>query len=620
MVDLSPARDLELGRLRRTLWHAAIVGITAGLVGAAFFAAVELVQRSLLEGWAGYEPLRAAGERFGPEDPSGSYRPWLLVFLPMLGGLVAGLLAKLAPEILGGGTDAFVEAVHARGAVIRRRVAPLKAIASIATLGTGGAGGREGPIMLIGGAIGSWLSSALRLTPRERRLLVVAGAAAGMSAVFRTPLGAALLAVEVLYQDGFESEALIPSILASVMSYSVVISIFGESTMFAHAARYPFVPAHLPLYALLAIVAAAFAVVFVTSIHHTKRFFDGLPGPAWIKPGLGGLALGVLCVPIISTIGARAGSPGQGLGLLGGGYGAVQVAISGGPLLGNGVAGVELLLLLCIGKVVASSLTIGSGGSAGDFAPSLVLGGLLGGAFGRAAALIFEDPRIDPSAFVLVGMGAFYGGIAHVPLSALVLVCELAGSYDLLVPLMLAEAIAFVLLRRRTLYTAQLPAAGFAPPGPTQSLPQGLAAMSVGECLRGEDPVRVLRPDSRASEMLDALRVGGQHNVFPVVRADGQLIGIVSPSSLAALVEEREASGWVLAHDLMQRPVSIRREATLPDAATLMLSNELEALPVVDDHGAILGVLHQSDLTSAYLRAAWRSDRGESGIRGARSE
>ena len=119
----------------------------------------------------------------------------------------------------------------------------------------------------------------------------------------------------------------------------------------------------------------------------------------------------------------------------------------------------QLLLLLALAKMVASSLTIGSGGSAGDFAPSLAIGGLLGGAFGRAAELLLADPRIDPGAFALVGMGAFYGGIAHVPLSALVLVCELAGSYDLLVPLMLAQGIAFVALRKRSLYDAQVPTA-----------------------------------------------------------------------------------------------------------------------------------------------------------------
>src|SRR4029453_4628331 len=196
--------------------------------------------------------------------------------------------------------------------------------------------------------------------------------------------------------------------------------------------------------------------MFLSSLRTVQRVTASMTIPRWARPGLGGLALGVFCVPIIWLVGVRLAQPGQGLGLLGGGYGAVQLAISGSDWLPVGWAGVGLLAGLCLATIVASSLTIGSGGSAGDFAPSLVIGGLFGGAFGRAAQMLLNDPRIEPGAFALVAMGTFYGGIAHVPLSSLVLVCELAGSYDLLVPLMLAEGVAFVILRRTDLYHAQV--------------------------------------------------------------------------------------------------------------------------------------------------------------------
>ena len=155
----------------------------------------------------------------------------------------------------------------------------IKALASISTLGTGGAGGREGPTMLIGGALGSLVGRVLSVGSRERRILLVAGVAAGISAVFRTPLGAALLAVEVLYRDGFESDALVPSVLASVVSYSVVISIFGESTLLAHAPRFPFVPAHLPLYALLALLVAALAIAFLAALRLVRETRQPPAGP-----------------------------------------------------------------------------------------------------------------------------------------------------------------------------------------------------------------------------------------------------------------------------------------------------------------------------------------------------
>src|SRR5688500_4864221 len=179
--------------------------------------------------------------------------------------------------------------------------------------------------MRIGGAIGPRVGSLLRAGPRGRRLLMVAGVAAGIAAVFRTPLGAAILAVEVLYRDDFESDALIPAVLASVTAYSVVISIFGESTLFAQPNRFPFIISHLWLYAVLAVLVSMLANVFLTSLRTVQSLSARLPMPDWGKPGIGGLAMGLFCVPLIMLIGWRIEQTGQGLGLLGGGYGAVQM-------------------------------------------------------------------------------------------------------------------------------------------------------------------------------------------------------------------------------------------------------------------------------------------------------
>lgn len=456
ILTASSAVDFTI--VGRTLFHAAIVGAAAGLVGAAFFAGLEYLQRLLLEDLGGYHPLRAAGENFLPAVTTPRvFRPWLLVLLPAAGALASGIISQLAPETRGGGGDAMIDAFHHHGGFIRRRVIWVKALASLFTLGSGGSGGREGPTMQIGAALGSRVGWLLRVSAAERRILMVAGVAAGIAAVFRTPLGAALLAVEVLYRDDFESDALIPAVLASVIAYSIVISIFGESTLFAQPSHFPFVPSHLWLYGLMALMVALLANLFLSTLRTVQAVTARLTVPDWAKPAIGGLALGVFAVPLILLVGWQVGQPGQGLGLLGGGYGAVQVAISGAKWLPGGWSAVALLGGLCIAKVFASSLTIGTGGSAGDFAPALVIGGLFGGAFGRAVQLLSDDPRINPAAFALIAMGTFYGGLAHAPLSSLIIVCELAGSYDLLVPLMLAEGIAFIALRNRSLYPAQLP-------------------------------------------------------------------------------------------------------------------------------------------------------------------
>jgi CIC family chloride channel protein len=541
---LKEATPVDLRIVGRTLLHAALVGIVAGLMGAAFFAGLEVVQRLFLELVAGYRVLRASGETFMPElDATRPFRWWLLLFLPALGALGAGLVSQLAPETRGGGGDAMIDAFHQKGGVIRRRVAWVKALASFLTLGTGGAGGREGPTMQIGGALGSWVGGLLAVPAKERRILMVAGVAAGIAAVFRTPLGAALLAVEVLYRDDFESDALIPAVLASVTAYSVVISIFGESTLFAHPGRFPFIIKHLWLYGLLAVLVTSLAAVFLTSLRAVQRVSAALKIPEWLKPSLGGAALGGFCVPIILFIGWRLAQPGQGVGLLGGGYGAVQVAITGASWLPSGWTGAALLLFLCLAKIVASSLTIGTGGSAGDFAPALVIGGLFGGAFGRAAQMLTGDPRVDPGAFALVAMGTFYGGIAHTPLSSLVLVCELAGSYDLLVPLMLAEGIAFVALRKKSLYRAQIPTRRESPAHHTPT----------ADLLRTARVAQVMRPVSMSG------------------------VPVVTPAQ------------------------TVSPEDNLRTATETLLLHKLREIPVIDAAGQLVGLLDEADVSRFYL-------------------
>lgn len=439
----------------KLLLYSALVGIAGGGSACAFYFALEAVQRTVLEGWAGYTPLAAAGEGIVRETLATPFRPWLLVVLPALGALLGGILSfRFAPETRGGGADDIIAAYHCDGAV-RRRVAGVKALSSIVCLGFGGSGGREGPIMQMGGAIGSLVGRVSKLEPRGQRILLVAGIAAGVAAIFRTPLGAALLAVEILRRDAFESEALVPSVVASVVSYSLFISIFGESTLFAHAARYPFVPGHLPLYMLMAWCLSLAGVGLLWVFRRISARLASSRLPEWGRPALGGLLLGIAVAPLLVAVGPLIGGNGRGVGLLGGGYGAAQVAITGAPWFAKGWLAVELLCVLSVLKVVATGFTVGSGGSAGVFGPFLSVGAMLGGAFGRAAQLLLDDPRIDPGSFALVGMAAFWGGLAHCPLAALVLVCELAGSYDLLVPLMAASAVAFVALREHSLYRAQ---------------------------------------------------------------------------------------------------------------------------------------------------------------------
>ncbi|HYQ42190.1 MAG TPA: chloride channel protein [Polyangiaceae bacterium] len=608
---LAQADRLQLGVVGRNLFDGVAVGVAAGLVGAALFAAFEYFQRGVLEELAGYIPLRADGETFAASEGSHPFRPWLLFLLPALGGLACGLVCRLAPETRGGGGDAMIEAFHLHGGLIRRRVIWVKALASMFTLGTGGAGGREGPTMQIGGALGGLVGRWLRASDRERRILMVSGVAAGMSAVFRCPLGSALLAVEVLYKDGFESEALIPAVLSSVVSYSVVIPIFGESTLFARVPRFPFVPEHLPLFGLLALLTAALAVLFVRVYRGVHRLFDRLPIPAWTRPAAGGLALGALCTPAVVVVGNYLHAPGEGLGLFGGGYGAVQMAISGSPWLPAGWITVGLLVALSLAKLFAASLTIGSGGSAGDFAPSLAIGGLFGGAFGRAAELLTHDPRLQSGAFALVGMGTFYGGIAHVPLSALVLVCELAGNYDLLVPLMLAQGIAFVALRNRSLYPSQMPTMRDSPAHRDALVLDVLRAIHVRDLMKGQAPPVCFFKNTPSEELVRHASRANEQDVFPVLDADNRLIGLVTANTIRLLSVEMSHARWTLAADLLHPPISVTADDDLRGATEAMIANELREIPIVSSDHQVIGMLDEADIAEVYLRAAVRAELAE---------
>ena len=421
-----------------------------------------------------------------------------------------------------------------------------------------------------------------------------------MAAVFRTPLGAALLAVEVLHRDDFEAEALVPSVLASVVAYSVFISFFGESTLFAHAAKYPFVPAHLPLYVLLAIVISLVASSFLTVLRTVQGLAARLPFPEWARPAVGGLVLGMAAVPVILVVGMQLAHGGMGLGILGGGYGAAQVAIAGAPWLPGGWRGVELLLLLGLAKIFATSLTVGTGGSAGDFGPSLVIGGIFGGAFGRAAQLLLNDPRIDPGAFALVGMGTFYGGLAHVPIASLVMVCELAGSYDLLVPLMLATGISFIALRHRSLYHAQRATLRDSPAHRDELVLDVLRDLHVADVVVKGRPYVSFRRQTPATEVVRCVADGGWQDVFPVLSEDQKVVGIVTTEVLRLVAQEPGIIELAIADDMMLPPVVVHETDDVSSALGVLLRHDAREVVVIDEEGRVVGFLDEAEITRLY--------------------
>jgi len=423
----------------RLLIYSALVGVVAGLGAAFFYYGLQQFQAVVLGDIVGYIPPTAGTDAISrpPQMPT---QWWLLLLVPSLGGLACGALVyTFAPEAEGHGTDAIVRSFHRLNGKIRARVPFVKTIASIITIGTGGSAGREGPIAQIGAGFGSFLADRLKLSDRDRRLLMLSGAAGGIGAIFRAPLGGGLFLSEVLYgSTAMETAAVIPNFIASITAYMVFTQIFGAGLALDTPAGMEFGGAmELPFYLVFAILCALVGYLYVLVFYGTRnRLFRPLPIPLILKPAVGGLMLGVLAIWLPQ--------------ILAGGYGWIQMAIDGKLALG-------LMLVLCLGKIFATAFTISSGGSGGVFAPSLFIGAMLGGAFGLACEQFFPGTIKHPEAFVLVGMGGVFAGVARVPLTAMLMVSEMTGNYNLLVPLMLVCIINMAVLAPRwSLYEQQV--------------------------------------------------------------------------------------------------------------------------------------------------------------------
>jgi len=354
-----------------------------------------------------------------------------------LGGLISGLLVyTFAPEAEGHGTDTAVKAFHQTGGFIRHRVAPLKTIASAVTIGSGGAAGREGPTALIAAGVGSSYATLLKRSERDRRLLVLIGMASGLSAIFRSPIGTAFFAIEVLYGDmEFEAAALLYTLLGSIVAYTINGLFVGWKPLFL----VPFLP--IPRfedylwYAVLGIIAGLIATILPTAFYGTRDLFHKIPIPPHVKPALGGLGVGLLAIGLPQ--------------ILGGGYGWIQEAMDGRLTL-------ELVGVLIFAKMIAFALTVSSGGSGGVFAPSLFVGAMVGG----TVAQFFHLPSAP---YVIAGMAAVFGGAARVPIATLFMVTEMTGGYHLFAAAALAVTLSYFVqvllsspLKYKSLYEAQV--------------------------------------------------------------------------------------------------------------------------------------------------------------------
>jgi len=579
----------------RTIYlYSIVIGLLSGLAAIAFNELLHAAIDTTMGAWAGFPVPQPQGDATEvAEAVAGPPRRWLLVVLPVLGGLVSGLLIRtFAPEAEGTGTDSYIDAFHNRAGSMRGRVPLVKSLATISTIASGGSAGKEGPIAQIGAGIGAALGRYLKMGARARRTLMVAGAAGGLGAIFRAPLGGALTAVEVLYKEDLETDALTPAILSSVTAYTVFCSVYGFHHVFAYDGESFHTPVQLLFYAILGLVCSAAGYLYVRFMHGSKKlFFDRLPINRYLVPPIGGLLVGLVGLAYPQAMGQ--------------GFGYVQQLI-----LGQSVGGIEasvtFLATLAVLKIATTSFTISSGGSGGVFAPSLFIGAMLGGCVGGLSHQMFPEIVPDVTPFVVVGMGAFFAGVANAPIASLMMVCELTGAYELLPPLMVVAIVALVTSRRWSIYTNQVDDKFSTKAHLWEMNPSFLKNVTIGDAMAGAYDRSAIISPSLSLAQIAALAQASSESDLILQDEQGELCGLVSFDDLEDRGDLEHLGDIVLAADLVNRPtVFLSPDDNLIQALEFFDEVEFDKLPLVEtsDGGQrLLGHVRYRDVIGFYRR------------------
>ena len=547
-----------------------VVGAGAGGGAVAFRWLIKI----FTEVFSGYPDYAGLGRVPNP------HVPWLGFYFVLLAPVVAGLLygplvQKFAKEARGHGVPEVMYAVARRGGKIQPQVAVVKAIASALTIGGGGSVGREGPIVQIGSALGSTLGQLTQMSENRVRVLVACGSAGGIAATFNAPLAGVFFAMELILRN-FTTQAFGMVVISSVTASVIGRAALGDEAFLNLPAFQVQHFSEYGLFILLGIMAAAVGVIFSRVLYFIEDLCDKLwRGPEWLRPAVGGLLLGGVLLALPEMYGV--------------GY----------PVLTNGVEGryaIGFLLILLVGKMIATSLTIGIGGSGGVFAPGLFIGAMLGAAFGDVAHHIAPGLVSSSGPYALIGMGAVFAGAARAPITAVVIMFELTGEYSIILPLMAAIVIATGisrLLSNDTIYTRKLLRRGVDLDESTQAA--ALRSVIVGAVMGPPGPTLT----SATTLSQAAAQVGTtSYGELPVLDGEGNFIGVVTARALAdAMVDDGYPHSTV--GPLAESVEQVTSDNTLQDALDALNRGDAVALPVLapDSQHFIGWLTHRQILT-----------------------
>ncbi len=545
---------------------AVVVGLAAGLGADVFRSMIELFTTAA----TGYADHAAHPGAANPRLPA--LGPWFVVAAPVLAGLLYGpLVHRFAPEARGGGVPEVMLAVARHGGRIRPRVIVVKALAGSLCIGGGGSVGRDGPIVQVGAAMGSSLAQWLRLDEERVKLLVACGAAGGIAATFNAPLAGVFFAMELVLRR-WTAESFGVVVLSSVTASVIGRGLLGDAPFLTLETVALDRLVAYPLFAVLGVLAGVLGVGFIRAVYGVETLCDRLwRGPEWLRPAVGGIPLGLLLLALPQMYGV--------------GYSVLGAAVGGGY-------GIAFLLVLLVGKVLATSLTIGIGGSGGVFAPTLFCGAMLGAAVGQGLDLLAPGATGPAAAYALVGMAAVFAGAARAPITAVVVVFELTGEYALILPLMLAVVLASAVagaITQDTVYTAKLRRRGIDIDEPADA---ALRRRPVSDlAVPSAPPVTV---GTALRDVAASLAASGQPCV-PVVDREGAYAGLLAASTLMTALAATEPSDLL---DLVDPAEPLDAGAPVGEALR-RLEAGAPAVAVAAADGSITAWLRERDVLAA---------------------
>lgn len=581
----TPPRQLD----QSVLWFISVlIGVVAGL-GAVVFRALIAIFHNLF--FLGTWSVTYDANQHTAASPWGLG----IILVPMIGAVgVSFLVSKFAPEAKGHGVPEVMEAVYYRNGVIRPVVAVVKSLASALSIGTGGSVGREGPIVQIGSSFGSTLGQMLRLSSWQTITMVAAGAGGGIAATFNTPIGGILFAAELLLPE-ISARTLIPVALSTATATYLGRILLSANPSFVISgfetpAFHPTNPYILLACAALGLCAGIVSAGFIKAIYRAEDFFDQkVKGNYYVKHVLGMLPLGILIYLMQANFGHYY--------IQGVGYATVQDVLSGTlPTL-------SLMMLLFVLKLVATSLTLGSGGSGGIFSPSLFMGATFGALFGMLLNLLFPQLPINPSAFAVVGMAALVGSTTGAAITSIVMIFEMTLDYNIILPMAIAVAIAYGIrtyLLRDSIYSLKLNRRG-------QPIPESLQAnfFLVRHARDYMDSATTILPLNASVEAMQEAVDAANNPTWVLVEDDGELEGLIRTEVLKKHLLEDE----VYLTEIIRRDYQV---VTANSAFFELVEHAVLPRPalfiVVDDPNdtsvhAVRGVIGKSQITQAMAEA-----------------